>query len=220
MGDFNDILESGEKVGGNERSEENMLVFREFVDQGALLDSGYACYVEDDFEREEVLQIEKDLSLPWAEKEVYLQTKARNQHLKAGEKNTKFFHASTMIRRRQNTVREMENSDGVWEEGLGEVECIVEDYFKKIFMVNDVCMPDRILSDVSTRVTSEMNHRLTRTNTSEEVTVAVFEMPAEKSPRPDGMTVHFFQSYFHIISDDIIHAVDRFFLFVLSVEKS
>ncbi|GAA0168566.1 hypothetical protein LIER_23253 [Lithospermum erythrorhizon] len=56
-----------------------------------------------------------------------------------------------------------------------------------------------------------MNRHLTRVVTSEDVKRAVFEMPVDKSPGPDGMTVLFFQSFWHIVSNDIVSAVDTFF---------
>ncbi|GAA0139420.1 hypothetical protein LIER_35085 [Lithospermum erythrorhizon] len=205
MGDFNDILESAEKEGSNERSEASIWVFREFVDQGALLDMGGGlCLIRDGSGKMVVkrwlgwhgrtcegVTVVPDLrkNNAWAVEEVYWQTNARNQHLKARDKNTKFFHASAMIRRRQNTVQGMENRDGVWKEGLDKVEIIMEDYFKEIFTANDVCVRDRVLSNVPIRVISEMNHRLTRSITSEEITAAVFEMPADKSSGLDGITV-------------------------------
>ncbi|GAA0179656.1 hypothetical protein LIER_29999 [Lithospermum erythrorhizon] len=56
-----------------------------------------------------------------------------------------------------------------------------------------------------------MNRQLTRIVISEEVKRVVFEMPADKTLGPDGMMVLFFQSFWHIVSIDIVRAVDSFF---------
>ncbi|GAA0152562.1 hypothetical protein LIER_11012 [Lithospermum erythrorhizon] len=49
-----------------------------------------------------------------------------------------------------------------------------------------------------------MNRRLKRAITSEEVKAAVFDMPIDKSPGPDGMTSAFLSG--RIISDNILIA--------------
>ncbi|GAA0170143.1 hypothetical protein LIER_24472 [Lithospermum erythrorhizon] len=80
-----------------------------------------------------------------------------------------------------------------------------------IFSSNSVCHPQKATQSVDHRVTKEMNLQLTRVVTSEEDKRAVFEMPVEKSPEPDGMTVLFFQSFWHIVSSDIVKGADSFF---------
>ncbi|XP_039014644.1 uncharacterized protein LOC120144710 [Hibiscus syriacus] len=55
-------------------------------------------------ELEEVLQQEESL---WLQK-------SRNQWILHGDKNTKFFHACTMLRRRHNYVRALKEADGSW----------------------------------------------------------------------------------------------------------
>ncbi|GAA0176362.1 hypothetical protein LIER_29368 [Lithospermum erythrorhizon] len=61
----------------------------------------------------------------------------------AGDKNTHFFHASTMIRRQQNKLRGFENEVGQWVEGAEQVENVVVDYFEQIFKANEVCTPEK-----------------------------------------------------------------------------
>ena len=56
-------------------------------------------------------------------------------------------------------------------------------------------------------VTSEMNHDLHRPFSNEEVRVALFQMHPSKAPGPDGMSALFYQKYWHIVGDDITHAV-------------
>ncbi|GAA0165710.1 hypothetical protein LIER_21037 [Lithospermum erythrorhizon] len=83
---------------------------------------------------------------------------------------------------------EEEDENGVRREGAEEVEALVLGYFEKIFSANVNYVPERAVCDVPNRVTEAMNSRLTRRITSEEVKVAVFDMPTNKSPGPDGMT--------------------------------
>lgn len=43
--------------------------------------------------------------------------KSRNECLKVGDGNTKFFHTSTLIKRRRNKVEALLDDHGAWVEG-------------------------------------------------------------------------------------------------------
>ncbi|GAA0170367.1 hypothetical protein LIER_40942 [Lithospermum erythrorhizon] len=130
-----------------------------------------ACESES-FDREGVLGMEKELDEAWDEEERYWFAKSRSKHLKEGDKNTRFFHASTLMRRRKGS----------------DVGDVILEYFRDIFSANDSCVPENATSVVDRRVTEEMNQRLTRFITSEDVKAVVFDMPIDKSPGPDRMT--------------------------------
>ncbi|GAA0159877.1 hypothetical protein LIER_16557 [Lithospermum erythrorhizon] len=122
-------------------------------------------YENDNFDRESMLILEKELGEAWDEEEAHWQTKAKIQYLKT------------------------ENNEGSWEDGADEVENIVVEYFGQIFNANEVCNPEKATFAIENRVTSAMNCQLTRAVTSEEVRKAVFEMSPDKSPVPDeGLT--------------------------------
>ncbi|GAA0185648.1 hypothetical protein LIER_32936 [Lithospermum erythrorhizon] len=108
--------------------------------------------------------------------------------LKHGDKNSNFFHASTAFRRKRNLILGIDDKNGAWQTGSTEVENLVLDYFKDMFSANVNCDPDITIGAVDHRVTEEMNNRLTRKVTSEEVKRVLFEMPADKSPGPDVRT--------------------------------
>ncbi|GAA0176383.1 hypothetical protein LIER_29387 [Lithospermum erythrorhizon] len=158
-----------------------------------------------------MLELERELSEAWEKEELYWQARARDQHLKARDKNTKYFHALTIMRRSQNLIMGLEDGDGTWVENGGRIKEVVLHYFENIFRANEVCQPDNVLGVVSGRVTSEMNQQLTKRISCELVKKVVFEMPPDKSPGPDGMTVCFFQKIWDIVSFDISNVVDSFF---------
>ncbi|GAA0174295.1 hypothetical protein LIER_27717 [Lithospermum erythrorhizon] len=196
MGDFNDILCHEEKNGGNTRTG-SMAMFRDFVRQCGLLDLGFSGHplkiediqskIKEAFERgtldgAEVRSLEFELDRAWEEKEVYWKERAKFKLLKEGARNTKFFHATAMIRRRTNRILGIEDGEGFWQEGEGRVEREVLRYFEEIFSANIVCHPEKGTQSVDHRVTKEMNRKLTRVVTGKEVKRVVFEMPANKSP--------------------------------------
>ena len=56
-------------------------------------------------------------------------------------------------------------------------------------------------------VTPGMNATLLQRYTLEEVKTALFQMHPSKSPGPNGMTLFFFQKYWHIVGYDVTVAV-------------
>ena len=58
--------------------------------------------------------MEVELKRAIKNEEIFWRTKSRVQWLQEGDKNTKFFHAQTMKRRRRNTIRGLKEDDGIW----------------------------------------------------------------------------------------------------------
>ena len=68
-------------------------------------------------------------------------------------------------------------------------------------------MPDLILDHVPMKVTNEMNERLTRQYSPDEIEKALQLMKPNKAPGPDGFTAGFYQSHWELLGTDIISAV-------------
>ena len=71
-------------------------------------------------------------------------------------------------------------------------------------------MSDLILEHVPTRVTDEMNNRLTRPYSATEVEKALHWMKPNKAPGPNGFTAGFYQLHWELMGNDITVAVLEF----------
>ncbi|CAL2256143.1 unnamed protein product [Prunus armeniaca] len=56
-----------------------------------------------------------------------------NIWLKEGDKNTKFFHLSTIVKRRRNKIEGLNDSDGNWTTENSDMQAIVTSHFKDLF---------------------------------------------------------------------------------------
>lgn len=106
---------------------------------------------------EETKQSIEGLKQEWEEfrrrEEVYWWQRSRNNWLKAGDLNTKFFHRSTVLRRQRNLAVRMKDQQGVWVESEDQVADLVSNFFQSLFRSEADSSGDSILSYVHPRIT-------------------------------------------------------------------
>ncbi|KAL8106994.1 hypothetical protein AgCh_023701 [Apium graveolens] len=152
----------------------------------------------------------EDLFLVLDQKEVFWRQRSKQLWLQAGEKNTKFFHASCNARRRTNRIQRLKDEEGHWydwENGLHEH---IKNYYEHLFTSNGT-QEEEVLNCVPKSITEDQNAELLKSISDEEVRFAVFQMHLDKSPGPDGMTPAFFQKHWQVVGQDIVKLVKRFF---------
>ncbi|GLT66683.1 hypothetical protein SLA2020_390370 [Shorea laevis] len=138
--------------------------------------------------------------------------KSRVTWLTTKDLNTKFFHLSTIIRRRRNAIEFLKTAEGVW---LGERREIGDHFlnvFKSLYRSSFPNFP-RDLEGLITPVISEAeNFALCQVPDEAEVLAALKSMGSYKAPGPDGMTALFFKHYWSIAKEDVVSSVRSFFL--------
>lgn len=115
--------------------------------------------------------------------------------LKSGDKNTKFFHATTTQRRRKNRIEGLRDPDGSWHEDKGEIEHMILDYFSEIYSTEQSSAQEFRLEGVNLRISPEMNNKLLEAFREDEVRTALKHMHPTKAPGPHGLSLIFFQKY-------------------------
>lgn len=88
-----------------------------------------------------------------------------------------------------------------------DLEGIAIDFYRQLFSAQDNLIPELVLDHVPSKVTDEMNMRLTRPYTASEVERALQLMRPNKAPGPDGFTAGFYQLHWDLLGNDIISAV-------------
>ena len=77
-----------------------------------------------------------------------------------GDKNTKFFHQSTIQRRRQNKVVRVKGEEGEWIEEEGRIIDKFQNFYKKLFTEGEIRECREMLENVPRMVSAEMNEKL------------------------------------------------------------
>ena len=73
-----------------------------------------------------------------------------------------------------------------------------------MFTTDDPTDFSDILEGIPQTITAEMNRKLIRPVSEQEISHAVNSMHPNKSPGPDGMSPIFFQKFWHVIRKDVI----------------
>ena len=108
--------------------------------------------------------------------EVLWQQKLRETWLKDGDKNSKFFHLSTIIRHKRNLIDAIKNDDGDWLINKKEIRDHVVDKFHQLFTEEAVDFPSDLELLINPVITDSDNECLCQIPTPEEIKALLFEL--------------------------------------------
>ena len=159
----------------------------------------------------EIHNLRKELLQAYKDEEAFWRNKSRIQWLTYGDRNIRFFHASTKNRRAKNKILSIQNNLG--EEVFGNKEISKEAlrYFSEIFTSSLQGNIQDSLGNINRVVSDECNAYLSRDVTAEEVRISVFSIGATRAPGPDGLTASFYQTYWDIVGPAVVEEVRHFF---------
>lgn len=133
--------------------------------------------------------------------------KSRVDWLSKGDLNTKFYHASTLVRRGRNCVLALKVDGDSWsyeEETLRE---FVTNHFRMIYLDDRTSHNDSATVGVHPTLTATEAQLLTKSVTMEEVRNGLFDMSPWKSPGPDGIQAAFFQENWNTVAPGLFQLV-------------
>uniref|UniRef100_A0A2N9GDB5 Reverse transcriptase domain-containing protein n=1 Tax=Fagus sylvatica TaxID=28930 RepID=A0A2N9GDB5_FAGSY len=154
-----------------------------------------------------VSQLKKELHNLLAKEERLWRQRSRVEWLKAGDKNTRYFHCRATQRQRRNYISRLRNSAGQWTTDYSQVPHLFLDHYNSLFQTVTPDQVEHVVEDIQRVVTAEMNCQLVKEFTSAEVEVALKQMAPLKAPGPDGLPPLFYQQYWHLIGQDVSSAV-------------
>lgn len=143
-----------------------------------------------------LLELERRLEKEWAEvlrqEEVLWMQQSRVDWLRLGDSNTKFFHTTTLVRRRRNKVRMLKDEFGQWVEDAERLKNLAVDYYDHLFKSeNKEC--GELISGRFPNVGEEIKMEMQAETSEEDIRRALRGMAPYKAPGPDGYQVVFFK---------------------------
>eukprot|EP00253_Pinus_taeda_P002181 PITA_02181 len=113
------------------------------------------------------------------QEEIYWRQKSRIQWIKEGERNTKFFHKTTMAHRAHNRITKIKDSQGIELVSHNDMESVLVQHFCNIAkepLEDRSRFIDHFTQYIPQLVTREDNHNLNRPVSKEEVIEVINEM--------------------------------------------
>ena len=111
-----------------------------------------------------------------------------------GERNTAYFHMSTIIRRSKNRITSILNDEGVWDHNVEEVKEIFIKYFENLYETDQVAWP--LVQNWDTewclRLSNVDANSLASMLTDQEIWEAFKSIKPYKAPGSDGIHAGFF----------------------------
>jgi hypothetical protein len=127
--------------------------------------------------------------------ETLWRSKFRETWLTCKDLNTKYFHTSTLIRRRSNDINFLKLDFGAWISSRAEIGRQFSDYFSKLFTTSNPIVEDEMLNLFSGVVSEEDNSHLCSIPTEVEVIQALASLGFSKASGPDGFIALFYKKY-------------------------
>lgn len=164
----------------------------------------------------ELIQEEKQLLVnfeKWSntEEQIWKQ-KARIDWLQLGDSNTKFFHAYIQVRKNTNVIHRLVSSEGVVVV-QAQIKQEIKEFYQSLMgtAAEELIMVDKNIMSRGPELQVTQQKALIVAVTGQEVKEALFSMDSSKAPNINKFNVYFFKKCWHIIGEDVIHAVQQFF---------
>ncbi|KAB1203090.1 hypothetical protein CJ030_MR8G005522 [Morella rubra] len=225
MGDFNCLLADWEKQGGLPVASSASNPLQNLINSHGLIDLGFCGspftwhsleWVQTQPPSSDNCRVEKLLILALNEElrkeEDLWRMKSRDLWLTTRDLNTKYFHTSTIIRRRRNSVDFLKTEDGIWISSREEVSNYISNFFRQLYLSIQPDVPHDLEGLVSPVLTPSENVALCAIPSAEVIHSTLLSLGSYKAPGPDGMTAIFYKIFWHIVGCDVVTMVHRFFV--------
>jgi hypothetical protein len=164
-----------------------------------------------------LVNLERKLRLEYLsvlqQEEEFWSVKSRYNWLIQGDRNTAFFHASTLVRRKQNRIFSLKDNMGNWVHLESEIAVLVRQGFMELFCTSKVSAPRSLwsINNWSACLSAEDCEVLSLPITHAEVKAALWSLKPFKAPGPDGLHAGFFQKSWLSVGDTVVKEVQDIF---------
>ncbi|GAU41583.1 hypothetical protein TSUD_271920 [Trifolium subterraneum] len=165
---------------------------------------GYSIFLEN-LEKE----LQDQLAVTLYQEEYLWFQKSRSEWVSDGDRNTKYYHSKTIVRRRRNKIISLRSDDRSWVDDPEILTDMVQNFYINLFKEEEeVCDP--IVSWTTYPTNMEAHHNaLSGPIQFDECKKVLFEMGSYKAPGEDGYPALFFQQCWDTVGDSLFRFIPR-----------
>ncbi|XP_020412737.1 uncharacterized protein LOC109947231 [Prunus persica] len=145
------------------------------------------------------------------QEDVFWKQKSRVSWLQGGDRNTKFFHITTLVRRRRNRIERLKDINGDWISSKEGLKTLAVEYFHGLFLDDVVDIIRSPLPSLFPHIPEADLAAVSKEVTAKEVQDALFAIGPYKAPGPDGYSAIFFHNCWSLCRKDIEDLVFKCF---------
>ncbi|GAU35182.1 hypothetical protein TSUD_319920 [Trifolium subterraneum] len=165
---------------------------------------GYSSFL-DSLEKE----LQEQLAVTLYQEECLWFQKSRGRWIADGDRNTKYYHSKTIVRRRRNKIISLRNEEGEWVDEQDSLRNMVRTFYTNLYK-EDQPIRDPVISWSTYPMNLEAEHiRLSAPVSFVDCKKALFDMGPHKAPGEDGYPAIFFQHCWDIVGESIYKYVNQ-----------
>lgn len=155
-------------------------------------------------------KLTRELQSILLQEETYWQQTSRERWICYGERNTRYFHASTIDRRRRTQIHQLRPEDHSWCTEQPELKHMVSTFYKQLYSKE---IPPTSPTDQwhLPRLSCNCVRWLNRGITDHEIKTAFFQIRAHKAPGPDGFLACFYHKFWPLVGETVTQFVQGIF---------
>ncbi|XP_061367963.1 uncharacterized protein LOC133310979 [Gastrolobium bilobum] len=153
--------------------------------------------------------LQEELNRVLLQEEAIWFQKARCNWIKDGDRNTKFYHTTTIIRRARNKILELKNDEGHFVREEENLKKLILGFFNNLFAKENVQRP-WVDTNFNWPVLLEAEKKLLNDPISDMlIKEAFFSMGSLKAPGPDCFPALFFQHNWELLKNQVVMCVNQ-----------
>ncbi|CAL9031736.1 unnamed protein product [Prunus brigantina] len=161
----------------------------------------------------------EEFNLLLEQEALFWQQKSRVKWLQEGDRNTKFFHLTTIIRRRRNKIERLKDENDVWVEESEAIKSVVVKYFSDLFKSRQCLQCNVDIPQLFPCIDDADVAGLVKSVDLQEVKDSLFGIGGIKAPGVDGYPACFYQNQWSLCAGDIFDLVSTVFSTCIIPEK-
>ena len=139
--------------------------------------------------------------------------KSRSTWLKAGDRNTSFFHKQCGARISLNHISKITSLSRVTIKGFSQIKQAAEVHFQNMYKEDgfiDSDLASEFLTNIPWLVRDEENEELMKPFLKKDIIDVIWSMGSDKAPGPYGFSFHFYRVCWSIIRKDFLRMIKDF----------
>lgn len=142
---------------------------------------------------------------------LFWRQKSRDKWIQEGDRNTKFFHLTTLVRRRRNKIEGLFDSNGNWFSDAQSMKNIAVDFFANLFSAQDLVNCRFSISRSFPEIEQCFLDDISQPVSLMDVKNSLFSIGGLKASGFDGFPAVFFQHHWSVYSGEIFQIVNEAF---------